>query len=254
MFEFRDLTADEIEVRVGTISRAGTGLSLLLYKDARCDMAILDETVGPMNWQRRHYDCKGNLFCGIAINRNYYDTTLEPVWIEKSDCGVESRQDGNGNEKKGEASDSFKRAGTNWGIGRELYTSPFIWLDAATAELKENGRGGYETKKVFAVDDIKIVNKKITGLSISDVKNKTIIYEWGDCIETDVPKETVEVSLNEPRQMPPEAIKKIKDYFTENKGLEDTLKHYNVTKIEELTPMQVSAILNRIKARLELRK
>ena len=81
MFEFRDLTADEIEVRVGTISRAGTGLSLLLYKDARCDMAILDETVGPMNWQRRHYDCKGNLFCGIAINRNYYDTTLEPVWI-----------------------------------------------------------------------------------------------------------------------------------------------------------------------------
>lgn len=262
MFEFRDLTADEIEVRVGTISRAGTGLSLLLYKDARCDMAILDETVGPMNWQRRHYDCKGNLFCGIAINRNYYDTTLEPVWIEKSDCGVESRQDGNGNEKKGEASDSFKRAGTNWGIGRELYTSPFIWLDAATAGLKKNDRGGYETKKVFAVNDIKIVNKKITGLSISDVKNKKIIYEWGDCIETDVPeetvddvpKETVEVSLNEPRPIPPETIKEIKDYFAENKGLEDTLKHYNATKIEELTPMQVSAILNRIKARRELRK
>ena len=254
MFEFRDLTADEIEVRVGTISRAGTGLSLLLYKDARCDMAILDETVGPMNWQRRHYDCKGNLFCGIAINRNYYDTTLDPVWIEKSDCGVESRQDGNGNEKKGEASDSFKRAGTNWGIGRELYTSPFIWLDAATAGLKKNDRGGYETKKVFAVDDIKIVNKKITGLSISDVKNKTIIYEWEDCIETDVPKEMVEVSLNEPRPIPPETIKEIKDYFAENKGLEDTLKHYNATKIEELTPMQVSAILNRIKAMRELRK
>lgn len=254
MFEFRDLTADEIEVRVGTISKAGTGLSLLLYKDARCDMAILDETVGPMNWQRRHYDCKGNLFCGIAINRNYYDTTLDPVWIEKSDCGVESRQDGNGNEKKGEASDSFKRAGTNWGIGRELYTSPFIWLDAATAGLKKNDRGGYETKKVFAVDDIKIVNKKITGLSISDVKNKTIIYEWEDCIETDVPKEMVEVSLNEPRPIPPETIKEIKDYFAENKGLEDTLKHYNATKIEELTPMQVSAILNRIKAKRELRK
>ena len=143
-----------------------------------------------------------------------------------------------------------------------MYTSPFIWLDAATAGLKKNDRGGYETKKVFAVNDIKIVNKKITGLSISDVKNKKIIYEWGDCIETDVPeetvddvpKETVEVSLNEPRPIPSETIKEIKDYFAENKGLEDTLKHYNATKIEELTPMQVSAILNRIKARRELRK
>lgn len=250
MFEFRDLTADEIEVRIGTISKSGTGLSLLLYKDARCDMAILDETVGPMNWQRRHYDCKGNLFCGIAINRNYYDNTMPVEWVEKSDCGVESRQDGNGNEKKGEASDSFKRAGTNWGIGRELYTSPFIWLDAATAGLKKNDRGGYETKKIFSVGDIKIVNKKITGLSISDVNNKKVVYEWGDCINIDVPEEAAE----EPKQISPEVIKEIEDYFAENGGLEETLKYYGATKIEELTPMQVSAIVNRIRARKKIRK
>ena len=113
--KFRLLREDEIEVRVGTVNE--TGCSLLLYKNARCDMNILDETVGAGKWQRRHYECKGNLFCSVGI----FNGT---EWIWKDDCGSES----NAEKEKGEASDSFKRACVNWGIGRELYTAPRIWL------------------------------------------------------------------------------------------------------------------------------
>ena len=115
--KFRLLRADEIDVRVATVHEKGC--SLLLYKDARCDMNILDETVGADNWQRRHYDCKGNLFCSVGILN-------EKEWIWKDDCGAESFTE----KEKGEASDSFKRACVNWGIGRELYTAPFIWVPA----------------------------------------------------------------------------------------------------------------------------
>ena len=83
--QFRDLTADDIEVRVQSVKQ--NGLILLLYKNARVDMAILDETVGPENWQREHYECKGNLFCRVGIN---FTATATPNWVWKSDCGVES--------------------------------------------------------------------------------------------------------------------------------------------------------------------
>ena len=126
--KFRDLTADDIEVRVQSVKQ--NGLILLLYKNARVDMAILDETVGPENWQRDHYECKGNLFCRVGINVSSKidlsgsDGIIDVVdrWVWKSDCGVES----NTEAQKGEASDSFKRACFNWGIGRELYTAPNI--------------------------------------------------------------------------------------------------------------------------------
>ncbi|WP_228370420.1 hypothetical protein [Gottschalkia acidurici] len=42
----RTLRADEIECRVQTVKQ--NGCSLLLFKDARCDMKILDETFGIM--------------------------------------------------------------------------------------------------------------------------------------------------------------------------------------------------------------
>lgn len=244
---FRDLRADEIEIRVGNIGRTGNGCSLLLYKDARCDMAILDETVGELNWQRRHYECKGNLYCGIAINRHYNNPELPVEWVEKSDCGVESREDGNGNEKKGEASDSFKRAGTNWGIGRELYSSPFIWLDAQTAGLKEKAKGGYETYEKFKVSKISIVNKKITGLQLVNAKNKKVVFEWGDCLEEARPK------AEEQKPLPKTVVKEISDYFANNEGLDETLTYYGVTKIEELDFKQASAIINRIKVKKQLK-
>lgn len=122
MIKFRPLRADEIECRPQVVTPKG--FSLLLYKNARCDMNVLDEVVGAENWQREHREYKGNLFCRVGINVNHDKKDAEPRWVWKEDCGTESNQD----KEKGEASDSFKRAGFNWGIGRELYTAPFIWV------------------------------------------------------------------------------------------------------------------------------
>ena len=168
--EFRDLREDEIECRVQSVK--ANGLVLLLYKNARCDMNILDETVGAENWQREHYECKGNLFCrvGIHSSRTKHDAlrnlelVTEHEWVWKSDCGVES----NTEKEKGEASDSFKRACFNWGIGRELYTSPFIWIPAAKCNIKDG-----KCYDRFEVERISIVNKKIVGLSIINTSLKT---------------------------------------------------------------------------------
>ncbi|MBO5803559.1 MAG: hypothetical protein J6R25_00560 [Bacteroidales bacterium] len=125
MINFRKLKADEIECRIGQTFKAKQAISLLLYKNARCDMALLDEVVGAENWQREHYECKGNLYCRVGIKNN---TSGEWVW--KSDAGVES----NTEAIKGESSDSFKRACVNWGIGRELYTAPFIYIELTDKE------------------------------------------------------------------------------------------------------------------------
>ena len=168
--KFRDLTKDEIECRVQSVKE--NGLVLLLYKDARVDMNILDETVGAENWQREHYECKGNLFCrvGICVETKKGETIF-PEWVWKSDCGVES----NTEAQKGEASDSFKRACFNWGIGRELYTAPFTWIPADKCNIK-NGRC-YDK---FTVEKIKIVNKRITALAIWNETTKKRAFVWLD--------------------------------------------------------------------------
>ncbi len=167
--KFRLLKADEIDVRVATINEKGC--SLLLYKDARCDMNILDETVGADNWQRRHYDCKGNLFCSVGIM-----TCGE--WIWKDDCGAESYTE----KEKGEASDSFKRACVNWGIGRELYTAPFIWVPAAKVDIKKDTKTNkLKTYDTFFIEKIAYDESgKIKGLCISkNVKNgKERVFIW----------------------------------------------------------------------------
>ncbi len=121
---FRTLRADEIECRIGSIN--SRGFTMLLYKDARCDMNILDETVSPWNWQRDHKEIKGVVYCGVAINGRGQSTHDE--WMWKWDAGSESYTE----KEKGEASDSFKRACVNWGIGRELYTAPLIFIRAKT--------------------------------------------------------------------------------------------------------------------------
>jgi hypothetical protein len=155
---FRDLTAEDIEVRVQSVKQ--NGLVLLLYKNARVDMNILDETVGAENWQREHYECKGNLFCRVGL-------FLNSQWVWKSDCGTES----NTEAQKGEASDSFKRACFNWGIGRELYTSPFLWVGADKCNI-QNGKC-YDK---FEVEKIKIENKKIVGLAIKNTTSGKRCY------------------------------------------------------------------------------
>ena len=101
--KFRALRANEVEARVSIVKK--NGLSLLLYKDARCDMNILDETVGQMNWQRSH--SRENANCTVSI----WDDVKEQ-WISKEDTGTESFTE----KEKGLASDSFKRACFNWGM------------------------------------------------------------------------------------------------------------------------------------------
>ena len=159
--KFRDLREDEIECRVNTVSE--NGCSLLLYKDARCDMKILDETVKPTNWQRNHVLINGNLFCNVSI----YDENKKE-WITKQDVGTESYTE----KEKGQASDSFKRACFNWGIGRELYTAPFIWIPKDKVNLKEktsNGKKVPTTYDKFAVEQIIIEQGVIKALSIKNI-------------------------------------------------------------------------------------
>ena len=186
---FRDLTANEIECRVQSVKH--NGLVLLLYKNARCDMNILDEAVGPGNWQREHYECKGNLFCRVGLRivegvpASQQDGTLASAlkttrdeWVWKSDCGVES----NTEAQKGEASDSFKRACFNWGIGRELYTAPFIFINAC--ELKDTGRKDKNGKPIFVcydkfeVEKIIIENKRIVALAIKNITQNCRAFVW----------------------------------------------------------------------------
>ena len=163
--KFRTLKAEEIDVRVGNCF--SWGYTLLLYKDARCDMNILDETIGAENWQRDHKEVKGNLYCGVGIS--IYNANREERWAWKWDCGVES----NTEKEKGEASDSFKRACVNWGIGRELYTSPQIRI---SCEMEQNGKSytlpQAEKYRKFRVKEIEYNdNKEITKLVIVDNKN-----------------------------------------------------------------------------------
>lgn len=166
--EFRKLKADEIECRIGQAK--DTGLTLLLYKDARCDMNILDESVGALNWKREH--SRDNRNCTVSI----WDDD-KGQWISKEDTGTES----NTEAEKGLASDSFKRACVNWGIGRELYTAPFIWVKAEDCNLKVtpdrfgNSKGRCYDK--FVVEKITYDESgNIDGLSIINSNTKKRVF------------------------------------------------------------------------------
>ena len=158
---FRLLKADEIDVRVATIN--GKGASLLLYKDARCDMNILDETVGAMNWKREH--TRNNANCIVSL----WDETKKE-WISKEDTGTESFTE----KEKGLASDSFKRACFNWAIGRELYTAPFIYVSSDKMNIYEKN-GKYATYDKFSVEKIAYDdNRQITGIAIKNQKGERV--------------------------------------------------------------------------------
>ena len=156
----------DIECRANTVRE--DGVNILLYKNARVDMRILDATVGVFDWQRQHQELKGVIYCGVSI-RN--PETGE--WLTKWDAGKESRTEA----EKGEASDSFKRACFNWGLGRELYTAPFIWINLAPGETyrERNSDKIFLSQKIkFAVADIKYnENREISYLKIVDNKGMT---------------------------------------------------------------------------------
>ena len=197
--EFRGLKANEIDCRVAQIE--SNWLTLLLYKDARADMDLLDETVGAMNWKREHL--RDNANCKVSI----YDEEKKE-WVFKEDTGTESFTE----QEKGLASDSFKRACVNWGIGRELYTAPTIFIYSKkemgkkTLKKDENGEpvyepeffdkgnGKYNTKTRFHVDLIKYdENKNITDLIIKDHKGNTRFAEVTKDTEKELLKKMQEV-------------------------------------------------------------
>ena len=167
--EFRKLKAEEIDCRVAQI--ASNYCTLLLYKDARVDQKILDETVGCMNWQKKYVRDNANCIVGIWDEE-------KKQWVEKEDTGTESFTE----QEKGLASDSFKRACFNWGIGRELYTAPSIFIlprkdmsskkeEGEPKEFFQNQNGKYTTKTRFYVDYINYdLDGNISDLVIRDNK------------------------------------------------------------------------------------
>lgn len=173
MNEIRKLRADEIDVRVGSTNKQGTKAMLLLYKDARCDMAVLDEVFGIGNWQSEYREIKGVLYCKVGVRASSTakgnETPLpNDSWVWKESNGVESQGTGadDPNNQKGEASDAFKRACFMWGIGRELYEWKNLWID------HDKEKDKYERYSILT----------ITYASNGNPKDLTIVNSKGDVV------------------------------------------------------------------------
>ncbi len=181
----RLLKVDEIECRVSVINEKG--LSLLLYKDARVDQRILDETFGAFGWKRSHQCIDGNLYCTVEV---FDKETMQ--WIAKQDVGTMGYTE----KEKSQASDSFKRACFNWGIGRELYSAPFIWIPAGKVSIQMK-EGSNKEKRYYCNDRFSVISitynndREIAGLVINNDKDQ-IVYELKAKADMGSRKEKVE--------------------------------------------------------------
>lgn len=190
--KFRKLKANEISVRVGRVIDTDKfqGVSLLLYKDARVDMDILDETVGAMNWQRRH--SRDNANCEIGI----WDSDKKE-WVWKEDTGTES----NTEAEKGLASDSFKRAGVNWGIGRELYSDSVknILVKCELTEKRNLKKGvDWYVKEIGYIDNeisLIVIMQTVYGKDETEVFSFGKRKEQGKQVPTETPKEDKPITM-----------------------------------------------------------
>lgn len=229
----RLLNANEIECRVQSVKKTknGVGCILLLYKDARVDMKLLDETYGSMNWQRTHEVINGNLFCNIEV----WDAE-KSQWVKKQDVGTES----NTEKEKGQASDSFKRAGFNWGIGRELYTSPFIWIDLKDGEhYDKDGKTYLSPRTKFTVKSIGYNDEReITSLQVADTHN-VVRYELG--------KANIE-----PRKIDDTKTKVVYDLLEKtNSDVSKFLQYYKIKKVEDMTVEVFVKAVDTLKSKLK---
>lgn len=162
------LKPQDVDCRIQQITgndQRGYGAILLLYKNARVDMKILDAVFGATNWQREHEMINGQLFCSVLI----WDDDKKQ-WIKKQDVGTESQTEA----EKGRASDSFKRACFNVGIGRELYNAPFIYIKLDAGEVRKNSKGKPTTYTRFNVTEMEYSREKecFTKLVICDEKGR----------------------------------------------------------------------------------
>ena len=215
----RKLKAEEIECRVSQVS--AKGCSLLLYKTARVDRAILTETYGDL-WQNDFKTIDGKMYGGIGI----YNKELKE-WLWRWDCGTES----NTEAEKGQASDCFKRAGFKWGIGIELYSAPFIWVNCET----EQYNGKYKLKDKFAKFDVKSIgyddNRNINKLVITDNKGNTV-YELGKKVKApEKPTINNDLDIFEGLKACSD-LTNLKKYWTENKDKVSDKKAFNALKDE----------------------
>ena len=222
--EIRLLRADEIECRIGTINEKG--LSLLLYKDARADMKILDETFGVFGWKRTHQSIDGNLYCTVEIWDNE-----KKSWIAKQDVGTVSYTE----KEKGQASDSFKRACVSVGIGRELYSAPFIWVSAQKCNIQRRNDKLICYDK-FSVSEISYSkDREITALSIVNSGTGEVVYSM-------FPKN---VQNTQPVNM------QFCEFDSELKRtgvlLDTVLSRYGVKSINEMTPEMLGKAINSLK-------
>ena len=222
--EFRLLRADEIECRISTVKKPEKenkgGLTLLLYKDARVDQNLLDETVGAMNWQRSHQLIGDRLYCTISI----WDDEKKQ-WISKQDVGTESYTE----KEKGQASDSFKRAAFNFGIGRELYTAPFIWVSANKVNIQKKG------EKVFTYDKFRLTDitynesREIVGLVIVNQDSKVVYSSQERYDSKPISKSVSQKIENEKSQ------KINKELARTGVALDTVLQRYGVKSVDEMT-------------------
>ena len=235
--EIRLLRADEIECRVGTINEKG--LSLLLFKDARVDQKILDETFTPFGWRRSHQVMDGKLYCTVDI----WDEEKKQ-WVSKQDVGTESYTE----KEKGQASDSFKRACFNWGIGRELYTAPFIWISAEKVGIQQKS-GKYVTSDRFVLTEIQYgEGGEICRLKISNSRHMEV-FSLGKQAFGDTKKPDDQINQKEKRAGSADPQKEIRRLLDDQTGkellkelertgltLDTVLSRYHLQNISEMTP------------------
>ncbi len=236
MIEFPLLKKEDILVKVKQVTKAGA--LLLLYKTARTDAKYLDEVLGPMNWTNDYVEIKNNLYCRIGIREKE-----DQEFVYKMDCGIESDQD-DGQEKKAEASDAFKRCASKLGIGRELYTSPQIWAAVNTVQKGEKWFLEDKTAKYY-VSKIEYDEKSrtIIDLEIRNAKTNVVVYTmppetrmFADAEDLDFGGDASAAPTTTPKKEEPK--KKVEEKTTIPK------KEEKVEKIEKKEPETKTATLD----------
>lgn len=237
MNKFRLLKADEIECRISQV--LANGIILLLYKTARTDANLLDETVGVFDWQNDFKLIDGVLYGGIGIR-----TSEGYVW--KWDAGTES----NTEAEKGRASDSFKRAGFKWGIGRELYTAPFIWIPSDKCTITKDTNGKFKCYDKFEVVQIGYNDKEeISSLVIINSKSRVEVFKMGEKVTETFSGDNKITALQ---------LKSLKKSCKED-GIEESYicELYSVNALSEMNEAQMSNLIehwDKMKAKYNERK
>lgn len=236
MIEFPLLKKEDILVKVKQVTKAGA--LLLLYKTARTDAKYLDEVLGPMNWTNDYVEIKNNLYCRIGIREKE-----DQEFVYKMDCGIESDQD-DGQEKKAEASDAFKRCASKLGIGRELYTSPQIWAAVNTVQkgekwFLEDKNARYYVSKIEYDEN----TRTIVDLEIRNVKTNVVVYTmppetrmFADAEDLDFGRDTTAAPTTTSKKE--ESKKKTEEKTTASK------KEEKVEKTEKKEPETKTAALD----------